>query len=72
MDSLIGSNLNELRSYGLAEAEIEMFPGAALIGWSRVTGDETGTPWNEEVFGLGFEMRDEARVAAAAISVKMM
>lgn len=72
MDSLMGSNLKELRSYGLVkDMEMVEFCGVDLMGVKR---DAKGVPWKEDLWskkdGVGFEESEEVRaVAMAAIEV---
>lgn len=75
MDSLMGSNLKEFRSYGVVKhIEIVEFCGVDLMGVKR---EAMGMPWNEDLWskkdGFGFEESEEVRVVAmAAIEVSDM
>lgn len=66
MDSLMGSNLKELRSYGLVkDMEMVEFCGLDLMGVKR---DAKGVPWKEDLWsrkdGFGFEESEGVRVVA--------
>lgn len=67
IDSLMGSNLNDFRSYGGDAADMEterLLPGVDLMGWRRRDVGMDEWWWDSKKEVLGLEEREGVKVVA--------